>query len=71
MKNINDYIQTYYGYNGKFYTVSSRKDLGLNDIFIDGRDYGVKIIEDIQDLFDLLYLPPELYVVLEEVTVQN
>lgn len=71
MRNINDYIKTYYRYNGKFYTISERKDLRINDIFIDGRDYGVKIVEDMQDLFDLAYMAPELYVILEAVTVQD
>ncbi len=71
MKLISHQIKTYYEYNGKFYSVSDRKDLRVNDIFIDGRDYGVKIVEDIQDLFDLAYMAPELYVILEEVTIQN
>ena len=67
MRNINDKIQTCYRYNGKFYTASDRKNLRINDIFIDSRDYGVKVIEDIQDLFDLAYMAPELYVILKEV----
>lgn len=71
MKLISHQIKTYYEYNGKFYSVSDRKDLRVNDIFIDGRDYGVKIVEDVQDLFDLAYMAPELYVILEEVTIQN
>ena len=71
MRNINDYIKVYYRYNGKFYAVSARKDLRINDIFFDGRDYGIKIIEDMQDLFDLAYMAPELYYILEEVTIQN
>ena len=61
MRNINDKIQTCYRYNGKFYTASDRKNLRINDIFIDSRDYGV------QDLFDLAYMAPELYVILKEV----
>lgn len=71
MRNINNQIQTYYRYNGKFYAVSDRKDLRINDIFIDLRDYGVKIVEDTQDLFDLMYMAPELYVILDAVTIQN
>ena len=68
MRDITDKIEMTYRYNGKFYTVSDRKNLRVNDIFIDGRDYSVKIIEDTQDLFDLAYLAPELYVIL---TAQN
>ena len=71
MRNINDQIQTYYRYNGKFYAPSERKNLRVNDIFIDGRDYGVKIVEDMEDLLDLMYMAPELYIILEEVTIQN
>ena len=71
MKDITNKIHTYYRYSGKFYTVSERKDFRINDIFLDGRDYGVKVIEDMQDLFDTAYMAPELYIILEEVTVQN
>jgi len=71
MKDITNRIQTYYNYNGKFYTVSNRKDFRLNDIFIDGRDYGVKVIDSTQDYIDVAFMAPELYVILEEVTVQN
>jgi hypothetical protein len=71
MKLVTHKIDTYYRYNGKFYAASKRKNLRVNDIFIDGRDYGVKIIEDVQDLFDLAYMAPEAYVILEEATVQN
>ena len=71
MRNINNKIQTYYRYNGKFYAPSLRKNLRVNDIFIDGRDYGVKTVEDMEDLLDLMYMAPELYIILEEVTVQN
>lgn len=69
MKDITNYIQTYYRYNGKFYTVSNRKDFRLNDVFLDGRDYGVKVIETEQDLVNVAYIAPELYVILEEVTI--
>ena len=71
MKDITNKIQTYYRYNGKFYAISERKDFRLGDIFIDGRDYGVKAIESEKDLIDVAYMAPELYVILEEVTVQN
>lgn len=69
MKDITNQIQTYYGYNGKFYTVSSRKDFHLNDIFLDGRDYGVKIIETENDLVNAMCIAPELYVILKETTI--
>lgn len=65
MKDITNYITTHYRYNGKFYTVSNRKTFRLNDIFLDGRDYGIKIIETEQDLINVAYMAPELYVILE------
>lgn len=71
MKNITSKTQSYYGYNGKFYTVSRRTDFRINDVFFDGRDYGIKIVETENDLFDMSFVDPELYVILEEVTVQN
>lgn len=71
MRDITSNIQTYYGYNGKFYIVSDRKSFRMNDIFIDGRDYGVKIIESEQDLINVSYMAPELYVILKEATIQN
>lgn len=71
MRNIGHKIQTYYRYNGKFFTASQRKDFRINDVFIDGRDYGVKIVENSQDIFNLSFIDPELYMILEEVTVQN
>jgi hypothetical protein len=61
----------HYEYNGKFYKASDRKTLRINDIFIDGRNYGVKIIEDEQDIFDMSFVDPELYLILEEATIQN
>ena len=69
MKDITTHIKTYYRYNGKFYIVTERKRFMIGDIFIDGRDYGVKIIDDEQDIFDMSFIDPELYVVLEEVTI--
>ena len=71
MKDITNKILTCYRYNGKFYTVSSRRNLRLNDIFLDGRDYGVKIIESIDDLSEMSFIDPELYIILEELTIQN
>lgn len=71
MKIITDKIRMCYSYNGKFYKVSDRKTLRVNDIFLDCRDYGVKTIEDEQDIFDMSYVDPDLYVILEETTVQN
>lgn len=71
MRDVTNKIKTLYRYNGKFYSISDRKNFRINDIFIDGRDYAVKIIEDEQDLFDLAYMAPELYVILEELTIQN
>ena len=69
MKNITNHIRTYYRYNGKFYVPTSRKVLHLNDIFLDCRDYGVKIVETEQDLIDTAYVAPELYVILEEAII--
>jgi hypothetical protein len=71
MKIVSHQIHTYYEYNGNFYKVSDRKDFRLNDVFIDGRDYGVKIIESEQDLLDTAYMAPECYVILEKITIQN
>jgi hypothetical protein len=71
MKDITNKIVTCYRYNGKFYTISNRRGLRLNDMFLDGRDYGVKIIESIDDLSEMSFIDPELYVILEEFTVQN
>ena len=71
MKDITNHIKTYYRYNGKFYTVSSRKDFRLNDIFLDGRDYGVKMVETENDLINAMCIAPEMYVILKEVTIEN
>ena len=69
MKDITNYITTYYRYNGKFYKVSSRRDFRLNNIFLDCRDFGVKIIETENDLINAVCMAPELYVILEEATI--
>lgn len=71
MRIINNVMQTYYRYNGKFYVASDRKNFKMNDIFIDGRDYCFKVIETENDLVDVAYMAPELYYILEEVTIQN
>lgn len=70
MKIVTDKIRTYYKYNGKIYSVSDRKLLRVNDLFLDCRDYGAKIIEDERDIIKMAYVAPELYVILEE-TTQN
>ena len=71
MKIVTDKIRTYYKYNGKVYRVSDRKMLRVNDLLLDCRDYGAKIIEDENDIIDMSYVAPELYVILEEITIQN
>ena len=71
MKNVSDKIRTYYKYNGKVYKVSDRKMLRVGDLFLDCRDYGAKIIEDEQDIIEMNYVAPELYVILEAITTQN
>lgn len=71
MKDVTSLVEMCYSYNGKIYMASNRKDFRINDIFIDGRDYCVKVIEDTQDILELAYMAPELYVILKEVTVQN
>lgn len=69
MKDITNHIQTYYRYNGKFYTVTERKGFHINDVFLDGRDYGVKIIESEKDIINMSFTAPELYIILKEVTI--
>ena len=71
MKDITSKTESYYRYNGKFYTVSRRTDFRINDIFFDGRNYSIKIVETEQDLIDLACMSPELYVILEKSTIQN
>ena len=71
MKDITNKTQSYYRYNGNFYTVSRRTNLRINDVFFDGRNYTVKMIENEQDLFDMSFVNPELYIILEEVTILN
>lgn len=71
MKIITHQIDTLYRYNNKFYKVSSRSNLEVGDIVIDGRDYNFKIMESTQDVLDMSFVDPELYVILEETTIQN
>jgi hypothetical protein len=71
MVHITNQINTYYKYNGKFYKISERKHFELGDIFFDGRDYEFKLIGTTHDLFDMSFVAPELYYILEEVTIQN
>jgi hypothetical protein len=66
MKIITHQIDTLYRYNNKFYKVSGRNDLEVGDVVIDGRDYNFKLMESNQDLFDMSFVDPELYVILEE-----
>jgi hypothetical protein len=71
MKIITHQVETLYRYNGKFYKVSSKSMLEVGDVVIDGRDYNFKVMESNQDVMDMSYIAPELYYILEEVTVQN
>lgn len=71
MKIITHQVETLYRYNGKFYKVSSKSMLEVGDVVIDGRDYNFKVMESNQDVIDMSYIAPELYYILEEVTVQN
>ena len=71
MKIVNNVMQNYYKYDGKFYKASDRKTFKLNDIFLDGRDYCFKVIENDRDLTSVAFIDPELYVILEEVTIRN
>jgi hypothetical protein len=71
MKIITHQTNTLYRYNNKFYTASSRSVLEVGDIIIDGRDYNFKLMESTQDVWDMSYVAPELYCILEETTIQN
>ncbi len=71
MRIINTSMQVYYKLNDKFFMASDRKGFRMNDIFIDGRDYCIKMIDSDKDLIDVSYMAPELYVILEEATVQD
>jgi hypothetical protein len=54
-------------YDGKFYKTSKRKHFELGDIFMDGRDRQAKLIGTNHDIFDMSFIDPELYIILEEV----
>lgn len=59
--------QTLYKCDNKLYTLSGRKLLRINDIFIDLRDYQFKVIESVDDIVDMSFVDPELYIILKEV----
>ena len=80
MNIIDTLIQAYYKdsmenlyikYDNKFYMFLNRKKFYMNDIFCDLRDEHFKIIESEQDLTNMSFIAPELYYILEEVTIQN
>ena len=71
MKDITGKTQSYYRYDGKFYIPSKRTALIVNDIFFDGRDYSIKMIESIDDLSEMSFVAPELYCILEQTTIQD
>ena len=71
MKIITHQIDTLYRYNNKFYKASRRSNLEVGDVVIDGRDYNFKLMESSHDIFDMSFVAPELYCILEEVTIQN
>ena len=64
---ISDQVMALYKYNNKFYRVSERKSFEINDIVFDGRDYMFKRIASNDDIFDMSFVAPELYIILEEV----
>lgn len=71
MKIITNQTRTIYKYSGKYYQVSNKDKLDIMDIIIDGRDYNFKLIESNHDIFDMSFVAPELYCILEEVTMQD
>jgi hypothetical protein len=71
MQIITKQVDTLYRYKNKFYKASNKNMLEINDVFIDGRDYNFKLVESNHDVWDMAYVAPELYCILEEVTVQN
>lgn len=70
MRTINN-VNTFYQVNGRFYTAAKRKEFRMGDIWIDGRDYNVKVIEKPSDLITTAYMAPELYIILEEATIHG
>ena len=71
MTDISNQIQILYRYNGKIYVSSRRKDFKMYDLFIDCRDFNYKIIDSENDLIKMVNRTPELYILLDEVTIQN
>lgn len=65
--NIIPDTKTIYKCDNKFYTYSERKHFEINDLFIDLRDYQYKVIESNDDIVDMAFVAPELYIILEEV----
>ena len=64
--NIVSDTKTIYKCDNKFYTLSERKHFKINDLFIDLRDYQFKTIESNDDIVDMSFVAPELYIILEE-----
>lgn len=67
MTDITNHITTLYSYDGKLYKISERKDFHIGDIFIDGRDYYAKRIDTDRDIFNMAFVAPELYLILEDI----
>lgn len=67
MKDITNKIATCCVYNDKFYTLSTRREPRLNDIFLDCKNYSVKIIETEADLITVASMQPEQYIILKEI----
>lgn len=65
--NIASEIKPFYKCENKFYTLSDRKHFQINDLFFDIRDCRYKIIESNHDIFDMSFVDPELYIILEEI----
>ena len=65
--NIIPDTKTIYKCDNKFYTLSERKHFEINDLFIDLRDYQYKVIESNNDIVDMSFVAPELYIILEEI----
>ena len=65
--NIASDTKTIYKCDNKFYTYSERKNFAINDLFIDLRDYQYKVIKSNDDIFDMAFVAPELYIILEEI----
>lgn len=71
MKIITHQIDTLYRHDGQLYKASKKSHIDVGDVIIDGRDYNFKLIESNQDVFDMSFVDPALYVILEETTIQN